>query len=223
MKIYLASSWRNGEQPDLVTDLRAAGHEVYDFRNPRSGGPDRDAPEEGFSWRQCDIDWYSRTEDRREHYLKMLQTSTASRGFTADFNAMKWADVCVLALPCGRSAHLEAGWMIGSGRPTLVYLPESEDLRFEPELMYLLANPAAEKVLCFTVADLVERLKEVSIIPFRVGDKVRWADESTYLPKHTGRVAAIGASLVIVHVVEDADGAVWEFPPAVWGELEKIT
>ena len=31
-KIYLASSWRNERQPELVRTLRQAGHEVYDFR-----------------------------------------------------------------------------------------------------------------------------------------------------------------------------------------------
>lgn len=36
---------------------------------------------------------------------------------------MKWADTCVLALPCGRSAHLEAGWMSGAGKKLIVYMP----------------------------------------------------------------------------------------------------
>ena len=34
MKIYVASSWRNAQQPAVVARLREAGHEVYDFRNP---------------------------------------------------------------------------------------------------------------------------------------------------------------------------------------------
>ena len=33
-KIYVASSWRNKYQPEVVAALRKAGHEVYDFRNP---------------------------------------------------------------------------------------------------------------------------------------------------------------------------------------------
>jgi len=33
-RIYLASSWRNEEQPFLVKMLEAEGHLVYDFRNP---------------------------------------------------------------------------------------------------------------------------------------------------------------------------------------------
>ena len=42
-KIYVASSWRNGYYPEVVTKLREAGHDVYDFRNPPSGDP-------GFKW-----------------------------------------------------------------------------------------------------------------------------------------------------------------------------
>jgi hypothetical protein len=35
VRVYVASSWRNGQQPAVVAALRAAGHEVYDFREPR--------------------------------------------------------------------------------------------------------------------------------------------------------------------------------------------
>lgn len=34
MNIYVASSWRCARQPAVVAALRAAGHEVYDFKNP---------------------------------------------------------------------------------------------------------------------------------------------------------------------------------------------
>ena len=47
---------------------------------------------------------------------------------------MLWADTCVLVLPCGRSAHTEAGWFAGRGLKTIVYMPENQ----EPELMYKL-------------------------------------------------------------------------------------
>lgn len=33
-KIYVASSWRNVFQQDVVDILRDLGHEVYDFKNP---------------------------------------------------------------------------------------------------------------------------------------------------------------------------------------------
>ena len=40
----------------------------------------------------------------------------------------------VLVLPCGRSAHTEAGWFAGKGLKTIVYMPEKHD----QELMYKL-------------------------------------------------------------------------------------
>lgn len=34
-------------------------------------------------------------------------------------------------LPCGRSAHTEAGWMTSAGKKVIAYIPEKED----PELL----------------------------------------------------------------------------------------
>lgn len=121
MKIYLASSWRNTHQATALADLRASGHDVYDFKNPAPGNT-------GFGWKQ--------TIDRpivdALDLLEALSHPSAVQGFGFDFNAMKWADACVLLLPCGNSAHLEAGWFAGKGKPVAVLVPE---LR-EPELMY---------------------------------------------------------------------------------------
>ena len=44
----------------------------------------------------------------------------AEKQFSADLDALKWADTCVLVLPCGRSAHTEAGWMAGAGKKVVV-------------------------------------------------------------------------------------------------------
>ena len=54
-------------------------------------------------------------------------------------DALEWADACVLVLPCGRSAHTEAGWMAGRGKKVVVYIPKMED----PELMYKLFDKVA--------------------------------------------------------------------------------
>ena len=58
----------------------------------------------------------------------------AEQQFEADLMALQQADTCVLVLPCGRSAHTEAGWMAGAGKRVIVYIPEM----VEPELMYKL-------------------------------------------------------------------------------------
>lgn len=46
----------------------------------------------------------------------------------------------MLVLPCGRSAHTEAGWMAGRGKKVVVYIPKME----EPELMYKLFDRVVE-------------------------------------------------------------------------------
>jgi hypothetical protein len=120
-KIYVASSWRNPYQPDVVEFLRQLGHEVYDFRNPPSGT--------GFLWSKIDPNWQNWSI---AEYKEAINHPVAQAGFKSDFDAMKWADMCVLVLPAGRSAHTEAGWMKGAGKR--VYVCQFD--RQEPELMY---------------------------------------------------------------------------------------
>lgn len=77
------------------------------------------------------------------------QQPAPQHGFSNDFEAMKWADEFCLLLPCGRSAHLEAGWAIGQGKRTSIYIPEL----VEPELMYLTGGERTK--ICATYAELV--------------------------------------------------------------------
>lgn len=140
-KIYVASSWRNLYQQGVVKGLRDAGHEVYDFRNPYPGN-------KGFSWSQIDENWkYWTTEE----YFKALCSNVAEDGYKNDFDAMQWADTCVLVLPSGRSAHLEAGWFVGAGKSLHVLIPVPESI--EPDLMYKMADG-----MCVELEDLVNEL-----------------------------------------------------------------
>ena len=121
-KIYLASSWRNTYQPQVYFDLCVAGHEVYDFRNPAPG-------ETGFSWSSIDPNWKNWTPKQLK---EALQHPLAVKGHCFDQDGMNWCDACVLLLPAGNSAHLEAGWCAAKGKPTVVYAPEIKDA----DLMY---------------------------------------------------------------------------------------
>lgn len=138
-KIYVASSWRNEFYEDVVSSLRAAGHDVYDFRNPPSG-------DEGFKW-SCVAEDYM--DWKPQEYRKQLMHPKAVRQFGNDIRAMESCDVCVLVLPCGRSAHTEAGWFAGRGREVYAYIP----VRQEPELMYKLFTG-----VCCTMDELLEAL-----------------------------------------------------------------
>jgi hypothetical protein len=125
-RIYLASSWRNELQPHYVKALRAHGHQVYDFKMPEDGI--------GFSWNQTDHT--GTAKPTFNEYMKMLAHPAAAAGYLRDFRAMQWADTCVLLLPCGRSAHLEAGWFAGANKRLIIVTKDGE----EPELMALMAN-----------------------------------------------------------------------------------
>ena len=141
-KIYIASSWRNQYQPELVKELRKQNYQVYDFKNP-NGNP-------GFQWSRIDSMWQSWD---MEKYRDALKDDYAQFGFNRDFDAMKAADICILCLPCGRSANLEAGWMKGAGKRVIAYIPP--EVKIEPELMYNMLDGIA---LCHS--DLVLMLNK---------------------------------------------------------------
>lgn len=142
-RVYVASSWRNSYQPEVVSVLLHCGLDVYDFRHPEPG-------DDGFSWSQIDPDWQSWNPIA---FRTALEHPIAVAGHRNDHEAMRWADACVLVLPAGRSAHLEAGMMAGWGKPVAVYIPE----HVEPELMY---RSLGTGVLC---VDLPEVLRVLGI------------------------------------------------------------
>jgi hypothetical protein len=55
-------------------------------------------------------------------------------------------------LPCGRSAHTEAGWFAGQGKKVFAYIPDKDS--FEPELMYKLFTK-----VCISLEELIEAMK----------------------------------------------------------------
>lgn len=132
MKIYVASSWRNQVYESVVAILRQANHEVYDCRKPAQDVA-------GFSWAEVDDKWHNWDFSK---YKQALAHPHSSRGFNNDFNAMNWADACVMVLPAGRSANLELGWFIGKGKLTIVYFAFYD----EPDLMYLACDHVVNRI-----------------------------------------------------------------------------
>jgi hypothetical protein len=137
----VASSWRNDLQPEVVHALRSDGHAVYDFRNPGPGHT-------GFHWSDIDRQWQtwspSQFRDGLDHRLAIV-------GFDNDMDALSRADVVVLVLPCGRSAHLEFGFARGKGAKGVILLTDGE-----PELMYRMADRLVLDIeeLCRAIAEL---------------------------------------------------------------------
>lgn len=142
MYIYVASSWRCERQPAVVQALRDVGHTVYDFRNPAPG-------DHGFRWDEIDKNWKNWTADQ---FRKGLEAPIAVDGFCKDMGGLEAADVCVLCLPCGRSAHLEAGWAKGAGTTLIVLLDNKPD----PELIYIMAD-----YICASLEECVARVRQI--------------------------------------------------------------
>jgi hypothetical protein len=131
-KIYVASSWRNQHHNSVVLACRGLGHQVYDFKNP----PNR----AGFGWEQLDGDYKNWTPQK---YIELLNHQLAIEGFNSDMEGLNWCDTCILLLPCGRSAHLEAGYAVGQGKSTVVFVSNE---KFEPDLMYKMTSLVTCKI-----------------------------------------------------------------------------
>ena len=148
MKIYVASSWRNERQPEIVAKLREVGHDVYDFKNPRDG-------DKGFHWSEIDPDWQNWTPER---FRNALNHPIAISGYASDWNAMHEAEACVMVMPCGRSAHIEAGYFVGAFKPLYILLSDGE-----PELMYNMAT-----LVCLDLDDAIRDM-EARRYPYSAG------------------------------------------------------
>jgi hypothetical protein len=149
--IYVASSWRNERQHEVVVRLRDEGYGVYDFRHPDGG--------KGFAWSDLNLQVdYGTGGDRWDHdvsdpnlFVQALNTDGAKEGYRRDFAAMERASIFVLVLPCERDAHLELGWACGAGKETVVLLNNP----CKASLMYRMVDHIA-----VDMDDLVEWLRD---------------------------------------------------------------
>lgn len=112
MKVYVIGSLRNPEIPEIARILREqVGCEVFD--DWFAAGPVADD-----SWRDY--------EKARGHtYETALHGIAAQHVFNFDKHHLEGSDAAVLVLPAGRSAHLEAGWMLGRGKPVAILLDDA--------------------------------------------------------------------------------------------------
>lgn len=123
IKIYVATSWKNQRYKKIIEELRKHGFEIHDWQV------------NGFAWQQIDHAWSYWNPLR---YVKALLHPCAVEGFNNDLQGMRESDVCIMVLPCGKSAHLEAGWFTGQGKLCYILLENTQTV--EPELMYKLAT-----------------------------------------------------------------------------------
>jgi len=118
--VYLVGSLRNPAIPEIGNQLREAGYEVFD--DWFAGGEIADN-----AWRDY--------EKARGHtYTEALKGYAAKHVFDFDKHHLDRADIAVLVLPAGKSAHLELGYMAGKGKKTYVLFdgtPERYDVMYQ--------------------------------------------------------------------------------------------
>lgn len=162
-KIYMASSWKNaGLVRTLSLVMQGIGHEVYDFTDAEKHFAFDAADIERFAGKRDEIDW-----------LDFIDCPETLRAFQTDRAGINWADAVLMVLPCGRSAHMEAGYAVGRNKPLVIYgdLPKGEF-----EVMYEFANACIRRTddlandcailsICLSVAYLKNLLGITSHFP----------------------------------------------------------
>lgn len=124
MRVYVAGSFSNRERVrDIGKSIRDYGYEAYVF---------------------CDLTEYTFVmgmKFREKYDLEMVTPmviNTAPELYNIglkNLDELTKCDALVLVLPCGRSAHLEAGYMVGRGRPIYLIGPME---RGEFDAMYVM-------------------------------------------------------------------------------------
>jgi hypothetical protein len=132
---YIIGSLRNPRIPHLAALLIAQGYGEYS--EWYSGGA------------RADDDWTSHERLRGRRYVEAIRGYHAKQVMEMDLRHLKRCDGAIMVMPCGKSGHLELGWMIGQGKPGFVLL-DSEPERFD----VMLALPG------ITVVDSEEMLLE---------------------------------------------------------------
>lgn len=119
MKYYLIGSLRNPEIPKIGNALREIGLDIFD--DWFAGGPIADD-----SWKEYE-------QGRGHTYQQALSGLAARHVFEFDKHHLDDCDGAVLALPAGKSGHLELGYMVGRGKYTAILLdnPDRWDVMYQ--------------------------------------------------------------------------------------------
>lgn len=138
MRVYLIGSLRNAEVPRIAARLRDAGHEVFDEWH--AAGPEADDFMRDY------------LRARGDDYNAALRSLAVQHVFKFDKRHLDRSDVAVMVMPGGKSAHLELGYVVGSGGRGIILLDR------EPDRIDIM-HAFAERVV-FSVEELVDYLRQ---------------------------------------------------------------
>src|ERR1700731_2077520 len=116
---YVIGSLRNPEIAPFANKLQAEGYDAFwDWETTRP-----------------DVDDFLRdfAKARGLNYKQTLQTYAARQIYEFDKKHLDRTDAAVVLMPAGKSAHLEAGYTIGKGKPCFIVFdqePERVDVMY---------------------------------------------------------------------------------------------
>ena len=125
MKVYLASSWKNAELVKAwKNELLEYGHDVDAFCDD-SGGRF--------------VFHFSEIGDPKDlDAINFLLDERTKKAFAEDKKWIDWCEICLLVLPAGNSAHLEAGYAKGQGKGLIIW--QDDFPKGEFDVMYGFAD-----------------------------------------------------------------------------------
>jgi len=137
--LYLIGSLRNESLPVLARQLRDAGFEIFD--DWYAAGPIADD-----SWRDYE-------KGKGSTYDEALSGYAARHVFEFDHFHLNRSVGGILAMPAGKSGHLELGYLCGQGKPCFVLYDQEPD---RWDVMYQFATGGVH----FGVDSLIKAMKE---------------------------------------------------------------
>lgn len=131
-KLYVIGSLRNPKIPSIAAEFRKQlGFTWWVFDDWYAAGP------------EADDYWKKYEQEKGNEYIEALKGEAAQNVFKFDKRHLDSADAVVLALPAGKSGHLEFGYMLGTGKPGYILL-DADDVRWD--VMYQFATGMAASV-----------------------------------------------------------------------------
>lgn len=157
-KIYVAGSLRNPEIIYLTKRLEGVFPNDKVFSDWYAAGP------------EADDHWKAYEQARGRSYGEALTQPAARNVFEFDKKHILDSDVFVLALPAGKSGHLEAGWHAGVAFATLHYEREFAGNYFQQRklkpmktIIYLDPNDDPRWDVMYQFVDFIAHTEEALI------------------------------------------------------------
>lgn len=141
--VYLIGSLRNEKIPHIAKEIRELGFEVFD--DWFSPGP------------EADDFWRKYEKVRGSTYREALNNYAGKHIYEFDKHHIDRADIGILVMPGGKSAHLELGYMIGKGK-TCFILFDQEPERWDIMVRFAMENGGN---VCSNFEELKDELSKI--------------------------------------------------------------